>query len=323
MKTEKQISRLLTWPILLLFLSLIGARQIGAARALSPSFDPGTCDVVVNPGESIQSAINANFLFICVRGGVYQEAIVIPGSKPGRTLVAYGDGTPVIDGNKHLPGGLPAHQSLALVELQATGTVFDGFEVRHSSSRGLDVSAGNVTVRNSSVHDNWSTGILLRGSTQISNVLVENNAVYNNLLKVKHNPAIYRGERTGSGATDWVFDPEVNWDTPFWSGKGVDLPESSLNGMSLTFNDDGNTTRVYAGSVRSDKPGNISAEYSATGQAFTYSGNDILFHDPTVNKWTLFFKGSDFGLATGAVIDAFQIESPRRKHCLARHAGPS
>lgn len=310
MKTEKQISRLLTWPILLLFLSLIGARQIGAARALSPSFDPGTCDVVVNPGESIQSAINANFLFICVRGGVYQEAIVIPGSKPGRTLVAYGDGTPVIDGNKHLPGGLPAHQSLALVELQATGTVFDGFEVRHSSSRGLDVSAGNVTVRNSSVHDNWSTGILLRGSTQISNVLVENNAVYNNLLKVKHNPAIYRGERTGSGATDWVFDPEVNWDTPFWSGKGVDLPESSLNGMSLTFNDDGNTTRVYAGSVRSDKPGNISAEYSATGQAFTYSGNDILFHDPTVNKWTLFFKGSDFGLATGAVIDAFQIESP-------------
>lgn len=305
----RQKGRFLAFPILLLL--LLGARHAGAERIQSAAYDPGNCNVVVNPGESIQSAINADHLIICVRGGIYQETIHIPSSKPGRTLIAYGDGTPVIDGNKRLPGGLPAQQYIALVELQASGTVFDGFEVRHSSGRGLDVAASNIAVRNSSIHDNWTTGIIVRGNMQLNNILIENNAIYNNLLKVKYNPVIYRGERTGNGPTDWTFDPDVIWDTPYWSGKDADLPESSLNGLSLTFDTDGVTPRVYAGSVRSVRAGNISTNYSATGQAFSYTGHDILFHDPVTNKWTLFFDGNSpsIGLPDGALIDAFQIEN--------------
>ena len=291
------------------FLSLTGLQAVGAERSRSNAFDPGACDVVVGPGESIQNAINANYMTICVRGGIYQEALQITSDKPGRTLIAYGDGTPIIDGNKRLPGGLPSQQYLALVEIQAAGTVFDGFDVRFSSGRGLDVAASHVTIRNSSIHDHWTTGIVVRGNTQLSNVVIENNQIYNTLLKARYVPVIYRGERDGSGPTGWSFNPDVLWNSPFWSGKEADLPESSLNGLALTFNTDGTTSRIYAGSIKADKNGTIGPDFSATGQSITYNGQDILFHDPAVNKWTLYFDGGALGLPAGALVDAFQIES--------------
>ncbi|MBP6015768.1 MAG: right-handed parallel beta-helix repeat-containing protein [Candidatus Promineofilum sp.] len=290
-------------------LLLTGLRGVNAERSRNNDLDPGSCDVVVGPGDSIQNAINANYLTICVRGGIYQEAILILGNQPGRTLIAYGDGTPIIDGNKRLPGGLPSQQYKALVELQGAGTVVDGFEIRFSSGRGLDVAANNITIRNSSIHDNWTTGIVVRGNAQLNNILIENNQIYNNLLKAKYVPVIYRGERDGSGPTGWSFNPDVLWDSPFWSGKEADLPESSLNGLALTFNTDGTTARIYAGSIKADKSGTIGADFSVTGQSFTYNGQDILFHDPAVNKWTLYFDGSALALPAGAVVDAFQIES--------------
>ncbi len=289
--------------------SLISLRGVNAEQSRNDVFDPGNCDVVVAPGDSIQSAINAGYLTICVRGGVYQEAIQITSDKPGRTLIAYGDGTPIIDGNKRLPGGLASQQYKALLELQGAGTTVDGFEIRFSSGRGLDVAASQITIRNSSIHDNWTTGIVVRGNTQLSDVLIENNQIYNNLLKVRYAPVIYRGERDGSGPTGWSFNPDTLWDSPFWSGKEADLPESSLNGLALTFNTDGTTARIYAGSIKADKSGTISANFSATGQSFTYNGQDILFHDPAVNKWTLYYDGGVLGLPSGAIIDAFQIES--------------
>lgn len=306
-------SRIISLLFVLTALLLTGTRFAAANHQLAPSSAPANCDVVVGPNESItsiQSAINANYLTICVRGGVYNESVLVPSSKPGRTLIAYGDGTPIIDGNRRLPGGMPAQQYIALVEIQGAGTVFDGFEVRYSSGRAVDVSASDVTVRNSSIHDNWTLGILIRGNTTLRNVLIENNLVYNNLIRVRDNPVIYRGERTsGGGPQDWTFDPDIMWDAPFWSGKQADLPESMLNGLALTFNNDGVTSRVYAGSMRGDRGGNISAGYSATGEPFNYTGQDILFHEPALNKWTQFFDGSAHGVRTGAVIDAFQIEN--------------
>ncbi len=65
----------------------------------------------------------------------------------------------------------------------------------------------NIIVRNSSINNNWNAGITVRGvddSRRIANVLIENNLVYSNLRKVRHVPVIYRGERIGSGPTDWL-----------------------------------------------------------------------------------------------------------------------
>lgn len=312
MKTVNR--RVILWLgfLLAVTLSPVGLQAAKVESNRNDAFDLANCDVAVSPGESIQSAIDADYLTICVHGGVYQEAIRIPGSKPGRTLIAYGDGTPIIDGHKRLPGALPAQQYLALVELQAAETTFDGFEVRFSSTRGIDIVADRVTVRNTFVHDNWGSGIIvLGGATPLTNVLIENNLISNNLRKVKNVPVIYRGLRAGSNDVGWTFDPDALWDTPFWSGVAADLPEPSLSGLSLTFNDDPTTNRVYVGSSRASatRTGIIGAEYSATGQIISYSGNDILFHSPPSNKWTLYFNGEDFQLPTGRVIDAFQIEN--------------
>ena len=289
--------------------------EVTAARA-QVALDPADCQIIINPGQSLQAAIDAaaNDSIICVRGGVYNEAITVPASKTGLTLSAYPGEHPILDGNKRIPGGLPSARFEALVEIYGPGTVLDGFEVRYSSARGVDVNANDAVVRNTAVHDNWSLGLAVRGSisTPVAGVLIENNRVYNNLLKARYIPVIYRGERAGAGPTDWTFDPDIIWDTPFWTGADKDLPESWIDGLSMTFNDDGRTARIYAGSARSGRVGYISPEFSATGQQFSYSGADILFYDPATNLWTVYFNGDAMGsqgLNGRAVIDAFQIES--------------
>lgn len=300
----------------LLWLLLLGLPAGGLSRQTATA--DAACDLTVAANPGIQATITAaeNNQTICVHGGVYFESITIPATKSGLTLRAIEGETPVIDGEKLRPSNWITNQSVALVEIAGAGTTFDGFEVRFSSARGIDVTASNVTVRNSAVHDNWTTGINIIGDEPaISGVLIENNHVYNNLRKVQDAPAIYRGARGNSGGpTDWSFTPDDVWDNPFWSGAEADLPEASLYSISMTFNDDGVTPRVYAGSARASatRTGNIGAAYSAGGQPIAYSGNDILFHDPTTNKWTLYFDGGapqqNPRLPAGTVIDAFQIE---------------
>ena len=286
------------------------ATDVAAGAA---DFDAGDCQVIVAPGESIQAAVNAaaNNTVICVRGGVYNESITVSSAKTGLTLIAYPGESPIIDGQKRLPGGLANVRFRSLVELYGQGTVFDGFEVRFSSVRGMEVTANNVVVRNSSIHDNWTAGLTVRGDidNRIAGVLVENNQVYSNLRKVRHVPVIYRGERTGSGPTDWLFDPDVTWDNPFWTGKEADIPESALNAVAMTFNDDGRTARIYASSARTIREGHISAGFSASGQPIDYTGRDLLFFEPSTNKWTLYFDGAILaGFTTDVIIDAFQID---------------
>ncbi len=310
-KGKMRLSRLLLW------LWLLGLPAGGFLR-LTATADTA-CDLIVAEGGSIQAAIAAanNNQVICVRDGVYKEQIRVVTNKTGLTIMAYADERPIIDGDKIHPTSSPIEQNKALVEIGGAGTVFEGFEVRFSSARGIDVTANNVTIRNNSVHDNWTTGIIIFGGTSpLSGVLIENNLVYDNLRKVEHVPVIYRGLRSGLEEDGWTFDPDVMWDNPFWSGAQADLPEPYLNGLSMTFNNDGTTNRVYAGSSRAGRSGMIGAEFSANGQLFSYSGNDILFHKPEpVNKWTLFFDGDSLGLGPNpnypgqvVVIDAFQIE---------------
>ena len=288
----------------------LGLSGIGSASAgATPVCDWNVSPTGVNP---LQTAINGATAgqTICVSGGIYHEIIRVPVNKTSLTLIAVPNESPIIDGQKVLPGGMPADRFLALVELNSSGTVFDGFEVRYSSARGIDVTADNIVVRNNSVHDNWGTGINARGSGQIGGILIENNRVYSNLRRAQNLPVIFRAMRgTGDGAADWVFDPAANWDAPFWTGVNADLPEQWLNGTAMTFNDDGATSRVYAGSPRADRAGSISAGYSSSGQQFSYSGADILFHEPATNKWTLYFDGEPRGIPQSSVIDAFQIES--------------
>ena len=314
------IKRKMRFTRLLLWLLLLGLPAGGFWRYTATA--DAACDWTVVEGQSIQDAITAagNNQIICIRNGVYQESIAVPSTKTGLTLRAYEGETPIIDGDKLLPSNWITNQSVALVEIAGDGTTFDGFEVRFSSARGIDVTGDNVTVRNSAIHDNWTTGInIIGGDPPISGVVIENNQVYNNLRKVELAPVIYSGLRSGSGPTDWTFDPDTMWDDPFWTGAAADLPEASLYSISMTFNNDPYTPRVYAGSARAsaNRTGNIGAAYSASNQAIAYSGNDILFHDPTTNKWTLYFDGgapllppqTAPRLPAATVIDAFQIES--------------
>ena len=307
--------RLLAPVVLLAILfALVGRTWAEVSRAAA--LDTPTCDLVVGAGESyttIQSAVDSasSDQTICVHGGQYHEAVEIKGQKTGLMLVAMPGETPIIDGQKRLPGGGVGDRFRALLEVKAAGTTVDGFEIRFSSARGLDVSANDVTIRNTSVHDNWSTGINVTSGSPPTNILIENNSVYRNMRRSQHAPVVYKGERTGSEPNGWTFDPEVHWDTPFWSGARADLPEQWLNGLTMTFNDDGHTDRVYVGSARAGRVGNIGADYSASGSPFDYSGADILFHEPSTNKWTLYFDGEPLGItaANDEVIDAFQIES--------------
>ncbi len=303
--------------LLIIVLAAVGWPSWAAARSSQAdsraALDPADCQLIVNPGQSIQAAIDAaaNNSIICVRGGVYNEAITIPATKTGLTLSAYPQELAIIDGNKRIPGGLPAERFRALVEIYGPGTVFDGFEVRYSSARGIDVNGNDAIVRNTSVHDNWTSGLTVRNAgenSMVSGVLIENNQVFSNLRKARHIPVIYRGLRTGSGPGDWLFDPDETWDNPFWSGKEADIPDGALNALSMTFNDDGQTTRIYAGSVRTTREGHISAEFSADGTPIDYTGRDLLFFEPATQKWTLYFNGATLGVPLPTVIDAFQID---------------
>lgn len=309
MKKRKTTRVLLSLLLVALFVGLGAGLLPGVAGALqSPA-----CDWVVGPNDipTISAAVAAasSGQTICVHGGIYHERVEVPAAKSNLALLAISGETPIIDGQKVLPGGAVGDRFKGLMEIKAAGVTVDGFEIRFSSARGLDVAADNVTVRNTAVHNNWSTGINVTAGDTLNDVLIENNQVYSNMRRSQYAPVIYRGLRTGSSSTDWAFDPHENWDTPFWTGADADLPEQWLNGVSMTFNDDGRTERVYAGSARAGRNGYIGPEYSATGQEFSYSGADILFHEPANNKWTLYFDGEPRGIPQEEVIDAFQIES--------------
>lgn len=147
------------------------------------------CTTVVNAGQSIQAALsNAQTgHVVCVRTGVYKEQVTFNYQKQGITLQAYPGEKPIIDGQ----GTIPTQKYQGLIQVNANGSIVDGFEVRNSAARGIVVSQygpdpnpiRNVIVRNSIVRDSWDMGIIVLGAptTPADNILIENNVVHNNL----------------------------------------------------------------------------------------------------------------------------------------------
>ncbi len=82
----------------------------------------------------------------------------------------------------------------------------------------------------------------------------------------------------------------MTWDNPYWTVRRPIFP--SLNAISMTFNDDGRTGRIYASSARTNREGHIGEEFSASGLPIDYTGRDLLFFEPATNKWTHYFDGA-------------------------------
>ena len=149
--------------------------------------DASQCTVIVQPGQSIQSAIvpARSGAVICVRAGVYTEQIKLKATNAGVTLMAYPGEKPILDGKNQVPPVTKKNSSPALLLVDGPNITVDGFEVRNSTSRGVTVSKSGSTIRNLVIHDNKNVGVLVSGSSSVPvrNVLVENTVVYNNLLK--------------------------------------------------------------------------------------------------------------------------------------------
>ena len=149
-----------------------------------------SCTTVVTPGQSIQSAVtNAQSgQVVCVRGGTYHERVQIKPISSGMTLQAYPGEKPILDGKSVIPSG----RFDGLLSISASNVTVDGFEIRDSGGRGIVVAQSNdpelqrnVIVRNNIVRGSYDMGINVSGnSTQRPyNILIENNVVYDNLLK--------------------------------------------------------------------------------------------------------------------------------------------
>jgi hypothetical protein len=183
---------------LILFAVTLGLAIVTTVPALAQgrSFTPAIlasndCTVTVNAGESIRAAVSAApaGAVVCVREGVYNEEILLTSAKNGLTLKAYPGERPVIDGQGVLPVGIYG----ALLQVRAAHNItLDGFEVRNSAARGISIgvpegslSTSNIIVRNMIVHHSGDMGIIVKGNENlaISNVLIENNVVYENLQK--------------------------------------------------------------------------------------------------------------------------------------------
>ncbi|MBP6786955.1 MAG: right-handed parallel beta-helix repeat-containing protein [Candidatus Promineofilum sp.] len=149
--------------------------------------DASQCTVIVQPGQSIQSAIvpARSGAVICVRAGVYTEQIKLKATNAGVTLMAYPGEKPILDGKNQVPPVTKKNSTPSLLLVDGPNITVDGFEVRNSTSRGVNVSKSGVIVRNLIVRDNKNIGLLVSGSSSVPvrNVLVENTVVYNNLLK--------------------------------------------------------------------------------------------------------------------------------------------
>lgn len=162
-----------------------------SAHVLPVVLSSGDCTTVVSPGQSIQAAVNAAAAGhkICVRAGVYKEAIKIKPAKRGISLVAFPGERPIVDGEGRLPGG---GAFAGLIQIAAHDTVLSGFEVRGSTARGVMIDGDthaqgirNVVVRDMVIRGNWNNGLTVRGDLALParNVTIESNVLYDNSRK--------------------------------------------------------------------------------------------------------------------------------------------
>ncbi|MCE5242543.1 MAG: right-handed parallel beta-helix repeat-containing protein [Syntrophobacteraceae bacterium] len=131
---------------------------------------------------------------VYVRGGIYNQKAYL--DKAGVTWRAYTGEVPIIDGG--WPGtlagdsqGLPTgtDRYAALIFIVGSNITFDGFEVRNSRGRGIEVYGApitNVTIRNCKAHHTFNESFLLIGGTKptqwVTKSLVENCEFYNGAM---------------------------------------------------------------------------------------------------------------------------------------------
>lgn len=130
------------------------------------------CTKTVEPGASIQTAVNAAVRgdVICLRGGTYaQNNVWVQAS--GITITAYPGESPVLDG-----ASLPGPAWATFFTLSGSNNVLSGIEIRNgvsSGAKGVWLRGAGNTVRNVRVDNVQDQGILITGH----NALVENNTV--------------------------------------------------------------------------------------------------------------------------------------------------
>ncbi|NYT05093.1 MAG: DUF1565 domain-containing protein, partial [Methanomicrobiales archaeon] len=138
--------------------------------------------ITVNPGDSIQAAIDAATAgdTIAVNSGTYNEYITV-----GKALTMSGSGWPVIDET-----GLGMHY---VVSISADNVHFEGFDVRNSNSlSGIYLTAANAEIVNNRISGNDASGINLNGATgaTISGNEVTSNHWYGMYIKNSDNNLI-------------------------------------------------------------------------------------------------------------------------------------
>lgn len=193
------IKRLSLFSLLILVITAGGvlADSSGLSQALfAPAVvDNSTCHITVNPGQSIDAAVDSaqSGQTVCVRAGTYHEQVKINESNAGITLMAYPGERPIIDGRGVLPQETAQTRYNGLIHITGNNVTVDGFEVRDSAIRGVTViqppsrpqPLQNVIVRNMIVHGSQDAGINVNGNDTVRpvNILIENNVVYDNLQK--------------------------------------------------------------------------------------------------------------------------------------------
>lgn len=176
----------------LIFVGSALAENLRDQTVFTPTvYTSSGCDIVVSAGQSIQAAVNnaPGGSVICVRGGTYREQIQLRPIHSGLTVQAYAGEKPILDGMSSIPSG----KYEGLIHINASNVTVDGFEVRNSAGRGIVVAQlasdpqvqRGVTVRNNVVRGSTDSGININGTnTQHPfNILIENNVIYDNLLK--------------------------------------------------------------------------------------------------------------------------------------------
>lgn len=187
MKTIKFLS-------IFLFLIIFSSGTVKAAKAATyyvatngSDSNPGT---ISKPFRTIQKGVNSTNTgdTTYVRGGTYHEAITITNSGTSSspiTLSGYPGEKPIIDGQYILPSNKngpcdPVSGNCRswdpLVSIEGNFIIFDNFEIKRSTGRGVRIwPNNNNVVSNSSIHNVWGSAILAQESDNNS---IENNKVW-------------------------------------------------------------------------------------------------------------------------------------------------
>jgi parallel beta-helix repeat protein len=164
------------------------------AKTAQVSITSSISGIAISPGQSIQAAVNANAAgaTFVLKAGVHKQQTVVP--KDGMTFV--GEPGAIMDGENVTPRAfvaegrrnvtirglvitryVPAAQNAAIHGNAATGWIVEDSEISYNANFGLWMNGPGWIVRRNKVHHNGVLGI---GGYNATQLLVENNEVYDN-----------------------------------------------------------------------------------------------------------------------------------------------